>query len=326
MKYRKFGRTGWEVSELGYGMWGMGGQWGGTNDPEALASLHKAVELGVNFFDTAWIYGQGHSETLLGQLIKACPDKKLYVTTKIPPKKYPVKPEYKLEEVFTADHIVEYTRKSLVNLGLKSLDLTLLHFWNDTWSDDSRWQQAAKELKSWGLIKAFGISINKFQPENVLKAIKTGLIDAVEVVYNVFEQAPEDVLFPICRDLGVAVIARVPFDEGALTGTLTLDSKWPENDWRSVYFTPEVLKASVERAQALEKDIPAGMTMPEMALRFILSSNDVSTVIPGMRRMRNVESNVVAEEKGALNPELMEKLKNHRWNRGPKLVTVRSGS
>lgn len=318
MKYRKFGRTSWQVSELGYGMWGMGGQWGGTNDHEARASLHKAVEAGVNFFDTAWIYGNGHSETLLGQLIKDYPGKKLYVTTKIPPKKYPVKPEYTLDEVFPADRILEYTQKSLANLGLKSLDLTLLHFWNDDWAADSSWQQGAKELKNQGLVRAFGISINRFQPKNAIKAIKTGLIDAVEVVYNVFEQTPEDVLFPLCRELDVAVIARVPFDEGALTGTLTLDSKWPENDWRSVYFTPEVLKASVERAQRLKEDIPVGMTMPETALRFVLSNTDVSTVIPGMRKLKNVESNITAEEKGVLNQELMERLRHHRWDRGPR--------
>lgn len=295
----------------------MGGQWGGTNDAEALTSLRKGVELGVNFFDTAWIYGQGHSEQLLGQLIRDYPDKKLYVTTKIPPKnmKWPAKPEYKLADIFPTGHMLEYTEKSLVNFGLKSIDLTLLHVWDDTWADDPGWQQAAKELKSKGLIKAFGISINKFESENALKAIKTGLIDAVEVIYNIFEQAPEDKLFPLCREMGVAVIARVPFDEGALTGTLTLESKWPENDWRSTYFTPEVLKASVERAQALEKEIPEGMTMPELALRFILSNSDVSTVIPGMRQVKNVEANIAAEEKGVLDPEIIKKSRPHRWNR-----------
>ncbi len=165
------------------------------------------------------------------------------------------------------------------------------------------------------MIKAFGISINRFQPENAIKAIKTGLIDAVEVVYNIFEQAPEDKLFPLCREMGVAVIARVPFDEGALTGSLTLETKYPENDWRSTYFTPEVLKTNVQHTNKLKKDLPENITMPELALRFILSNSDVSTTIPGMRKEKNVIANVSSSEKGKLDQDLIQKLRGHRWDR-----------
>jgi aryl-alcohol dehydrogenase-like predicted oxidoreductase len=318
MRYRTFGRLNWQVSAIGYGMWGMGG-WTGSDDDESIRSLHRALELGCNFFDTAWAYGQGHSEKLLGGLVRARPDKKLYTATKIPPKnlKWPARREYTLDETFPPDHIRRYTELSLENLGLESIDLIQFHVWDDSWAEDERWQRAVADLKREDLIRAFGLSLNRWEPENALRALRTGLIDAVQVIYNIFDQNPEDELFPLCRELNVAVIARVPFDEGTLTGTLTLESKWPEEDWRSGYFNPENLKASVERAEALRSLIPPGMTMPEMALRFILANPDVSTIIPGMRRPRHVESNLAAGEAGPLEPALVEKLRPHRWVRRP---------
>ena len=318
MHYRTFGRTGWHVSEIGYGMWGMGG-WTGSEDEESLRSLQRAVELGCNFFDTAWAYGDGHSERLLGQLVRAHPDTRLYTATKIPPKnrKWPARPDDSLDDAFPPDHIREYTESSLKNLGLDSLDLIQFHVWDDTWAEDTRWQRAVDDLKREGLIQAIGVSINRWEPENAIRALRTGLIDAVQVIYNIFDQAPEDRLFPVCRELNVGVIARVPFDEGTLTGTLTLDSRWPEGDWRNSYFVPENLKASVERAEALRPLIPPGMTMPEMALRFILSNPEVSTIIPGMRKIKHVESNHAAGDKGPLSPEFVTRLRAHRWDRKP---------
>ena len=318
MRYRTFGRTDWQVSEIGYGMWGMGG-WSGSDDDESLRALNRAVELGCNFFDTAYAYGDGRSEKLLGQLVRAHPDKKLYNATKIPPKNrmWPAEPHFRIEDVFPPDYIREYTEKSLKNLGLDSVDLIQFHVWDDTWADDERWQKAVADLKREGLIRAFGISVDRWQPDNVIRALRTGLIDAVQVIYNIFDQNPEDELFLVCRELNVAVIARVPFDEGTLTGTLTLDTKFPEGDWRATYFVPENLKASVERAENLRPLIPPGMTMPEMALRFILSNPDVSTAIPGMRKTKHVESNIAASDKGGLDPELIQQLRAHRWDRKP---------
>jgi len=286
MKYRKFGRTGWEVSEIGYGMWGMAG-WTGSDDEESRRCLQRAVDLGCNFFDTAWAYGNGKSEALLGELVRANPDKKLYTATKIPPKnfKWPSKREYTVDDCFPPDHIEKYVESSLKNAGLDSFDLVQLHTWEDRWLEDDRWYKKMDELKSQGLFHAIGISINRWESWNGVKAVESGLIDAVQVIYNIFEQAPEDELFPACRKHNVAVIARVPFDEGTLTGTLTKDSKWPEGDWRNTYFVPENLIASVEHADALKPLLPEGMTMPEMALRFILSNTDVSTTIPGMRKL-----------------------------------------
>ncbi len=318
MRYRTFGRIGWQVSEVGYGMWGLGG-WSGSDDQESLRSLHRAVELGCNFFDTAWAYGDGRSERLLGQLVRAYPDRRLYTATKIPPKnrKWPAPPECSLEEAFPPDYIREYAERSLQNLGLDHIDLLQFHVWNDLWAEDRRWQHAMDDLKREGLIQAVGISINRWEPENALRTLRTGRIDAVQVIYNIFDQAPEDHLIPLCRDLSVAVIARVPFDEGTLTGTLTLDSRWPEGDWRNTYFVPENLKASVKRAEALRPLILPGRTMPEMALRFILSNPDISTVIPGMRKAAHVDANLSASDKGPLAPDLIQQLRAHRWDRRP---------
>jgi aryl-alcohol dehydrogenase-like predicted oxidoreductase len=309
---------GWQVSDIGYGMWGLAG-WTGSDDEASLQSLHRAVELGCNFFDTAWAYGSGHSEKLLGQLVRAYPDKKLYVASKIPPKnsKWPAEPEYSLDDCYPPDHIRRYVESSLSNLGLDQMDLIQFHTWDDSWAADTRWQRALDDLKREGLILASGISVDRWEPANVIQALRTGLIDAVQVIYNIFDQNPEDELFPVCRELNVGVIARVPFDEGTLTGTLTLDSKWPKGDWRNSYFVPENLKASVERAEALRPLIPADMTMPQMALRFILANPDVSTIIPGMRKLRNTEMNIATSDAGGLSPDLVQKLRAHRWDRKP---------
>jgi aryl-alcohol dehydrogenase-like predicted oxidoreductase len=195
MNYRTFGRTGWQVSDIGYGMWGMGG-WTGSDDEESLASLQKSVDLGCNFFDTAWIYGNGHSEKLLGNLIRKNPDKKLYLATKIPPKNlhYPARPDDILEESYPTEHIEEYVHKSLGNLGVEKLDLIQIHTWNDSWIENESWHKKLDELRSQGLISAIGISLNRWEPWNGVKTVKSGLIDSVQVVYYIFDQNPEDEL------------------------------------------------------------------------------------------------------------------------------------
>ena len=318
MRYREFGGTGWDVSEVGYGMWGMAG-WTGSADEESLASLERAIELGCNFFDTAYAYGDGHSERLLGEILRRHPDEPLYVATKIPPKnrRWPARAEYPLDDVFPSGYIREYAEKSLGNLGVETIDLLQFHVWNDRWADDERWQRAVEALKTEGLVRAIGISINRWEPANALRALDTGLIEAVQVVYNVFDQNPEDELFPACREKKIAVIARVPFDEGSLTGTLTKDARWPEGDFRNLYFRPENLIPTLEHVERLRPVVPPGMTMPELALRHILASPDVSTVIPGMRKLRHVEENLAASDKGPLSDELLTELRGHRWDRLP---------
>ncbi|MER3443116.1 MAG: aldo/keto reductase [Meiothermus sp.] len=318
MRHRTFGRLGWPVSEIGYGMWGLVG-WTGSDEAEVRQALQRAVDLGINFFDTAWAYGDGRSERMLGELVRANPGKKLWTASKIPAKnfRWPARAEYPLEETYPPDHIRRYTEWSLQNLGLPSLDLMQFHVWHDNWARDARWQREVEKLKEEGLVKAWGISINRWEPENALLALETGLIDAVQVIYNLFDQNPEDELFPRCRELGVAVIARVPFDEGSLTGTLTPDTTFPEGDWRNRYFSKENLIPTLERVERLKADLPEGMTLPKLALRFILQNPDVSTVIPGMRRVRHVEANAAVSGLEPLPEDLMARLRKHRWVRRP---------
>jgi aryl-alcohol dehydrogenase-like predicted oxidoreductase len=318
MEYRTFGRTGWKVSEVGYGMWGMAG-WTGSESEEVNRALDRSVELGCNFFDTAWGYGEGLSEQILNALIKRHSEKKLYVATKVPPKnrKWPSKPEFKLEDVFPADYIVEYTEKSLQNLGVETIDLQQFHVWEDGWAQQDEWKEAITKLTQQGKVQAWGVSVNRWEPNNCLDTLQTGLIDAVQVIYNIFDQAPEDKLFPLCRELNIGVIARVPFDEGTLTGTMTKETTFPAGDWRASYFVPENLHSSIEHADALKPLLPQGMSLPEMALRFILSNRDVATTIPGMRKLRNVEANMSVSDGKGLPQDLLKELKNHRWDREP---------
>jgi len=322
MNKRQFGRTGWQVSEIGYGMWGMAG-WKGSNDEESLASLQQAVDLGCTFFDTAHDYGDGHSEKLLGELIRANrisnPDKKLYTASKVPPKnqQWPSQRAFALRDCFPADHIQRYVESSLNNSGLDSFDLMHLHTWEDSWLKDQQWFDKLSELKSQGLIHAIGISINRWEPWNGVEAVQSGLVDAVQCIYNIFDQNPEDELLPACAEHDVAFIARVPFDEGTLTGTLSKETTWPEGDWRATYFVPENLHRSVDHAEALRPLIPAGMDMAELAMRFILADARVSTIIPGMRKSAHVAGNMACSDKGPLPAELQSELKKHRWDREP---------
>ena len=316
MALRKFGRTGWDVGEVGYGMWGMGA-WSGSEDAESLGSLQRAINLGCNFFDTAWVYGDGHSEKLLGKILQANPRKKIYVATKVPPKTmaWPAPADSSLDGSYPPQHITEFVDKSLQNLGLETMDLIQLHTWNDDWVEDLRIGPALAKLKRSGKVCAVGLSLNRWQPWNGVKAVRAGFVDAVQVVYNIFDQNPEDELFPACREKNVAVIARVPFDEGSLTGTLTLESKWADGDWRNRYFSGGNLQETLKRVDALNPLLKDGITLPELALRFILSNPDVSTTIPGMRKTRNVEANIAAGEKGALPANVLVELRKHRWDR-----------
>ncbi len=318
MQYRRFGRTGWNVSEIGYGMWGMA-EWTGSEDAESIASLQRAVDLGCDFFDTAWAYGDGHSEQLLGKILRANPGKRLYTATKVPPKnrKWPARREYSLDDCYPPEYIEEYVDKSLGNLGVKTLDLIQLHTWEDKWLDDKRLLPVIEKLRSREKVRAFGLSLNRWEPWNGVRAVRNGVVDAVQVIYNIFDQNPEDELFPACREKDVAVIARVPFDEGSLTGSLTLESKWPAGDWRSTYFVAENLKATVARVDELKQIRRGGISMAEMALRFILDNKDVSTIIPGMRRTANVETNVAASDRGPLPEPVQAELRKHRWDRTP---------
>jgi aryl-alcohol dehydrogenase-like predicted oxidoreductase len=275
--------------------------------------------LGCNFFDTAWAYGNGHSEKLLGGLVRANPDKKIFVATKIPPKNlaWPSRREFTLDDCFPPGHLDQYIHSSLENLGLPSFDLIQFHTWEDSWLEDDRWVKKIDDLRHQDLFRAVGISLNRWEPWNGVRAVQSGLVDTVQVIYNIFDQNPEDELIPACAAMDVGLIARVPFDEGTLTGTLTLESQWPQGDWRNTYFVPQNLSSSLVRVEALRPLVPRGMAMAEMAMRFILNNPTVSTIIPGMRKVQNVEANLGASDKGPLPVDLHMELRKHRWDRTP---------
>lgn len=316
MEYRRLGRTEFRVSVMGHGLWGMG-SWLDSDDDQSRRALQTAVDHGCNFFDTAWAYGEGKSDRLLGELLRANPQHRLFVAAKVPPKnlKWPASPTDALAEVFPPDHIVRFTETIRKNVGVDCIDLLQLHVWDDAWADNPSWSDTVATLKRDGWIKAFGLSLNRWEPWNGIRAIRTGLVDTVQVIYNVFDQAPEDELFATCREYDVGVIARVPLDEGSLGGAFTAETRFPEGDWRQRYFGPENLPETVERVAALRRILPDGMTLPEMALRFVLANSDVATVIVGMRSLKHVSANLAVSDGCGLSSELIEALRAHRWDR-----------
>jgi aryl-alcohol dehydrogenase-like predicted oxidoreductase len=318
MKYRKLGRTGLDVSDMAHGLWGMSG-WSGSEDRESLDALQMAVDQGCNFFDTAWAYGEGKSDALLGQIMARNRGKRLYAASKIPPMndKWPALPSYKYQEVFPARHVLKYADLIRQKLGADSIDVLQFHVWDDSWSNEREFQETVEKLKKDGTIRFFGLSLNRWEPGNGTNAIRTGLVDVVQVIYNIFDQSPEDELFPVCQEFNIGVIARVPLDEGSLGGKMTRDTKFPAGDWRAGYFNAKNLNETMNRVDTLKKILPAGMTLPQMALRFILSNPVVSTTITGMRRPAHVKENLATSDAGPLDATLLKELKKHRWDRKP---------
>jgi aryl-alcohol dehydrogenase-like predicted oxidoreductase len=318
MRNRKLGSTGFEVSELGYGAWGIGGaQWKGGTDDESVRALHRAIELGVNFIDTALAYGDGHSERLVGGVVRET-KQKIYVATKVPPKNqlWPAQPGIGIEQVFPYGYIMKCTEKSLRNLGIDIIDLQQLHVWNPEWIACEDWRRAFEDLKKSGKVRAVGVSINDHQPDSALDLVNTGLIDTVQVIYNIFDQSPERNLFPLAQERNVGVIARVPFDEGSLTGSITADTQFEHDEFRAFYFRGDRKREVVEHVKALEAGLRnVDDTLAEVALRFCLSHPAVGTVIPGMRRVASVEANTAAVVKGPLDGGVREELKHHAWDK-----------
>jgi len=318
MNYRKLGRTGYDVSEIGYGGWGIGGaMWGGADDQESLRALHRAIELGVNFIDTALSYGDGHSEQLVGAVVRERPER-IYAATKIPPKNglWPARPGIPIEEAFPYRYILECAEKSLAHLGMERIDLLQFHVWNPEWDANEEWKRAVEDLKRDGKVAHFGVSVNDYQPESVLETIESGLIDTVQVIYNIFDQRAREKLFPACRRLDIGVIARVPLDEGGLTGKIDESAQFPDGDFRRYYWTAERRRELVRRLRDIEEAAgPGRLPLPELALRFCLAPAEVSAVIPGMRKLHNVEANCAVSGKAPLDDALLKRLEDRQWIR-----------
>ena len=321
MNTRAFGRSGLPVSEIGFGAWGIGkSMWIGADDAESMRALDRALDLGVNFIDTALGYGRGHSESLVGQVVRERGGEgQVLVATKVPPKNllWPARRGVPVSLCFPAGHITACAERSLYNLGLERIDLLQLHTWQDEYLDQQGgWAEALGKLKEQGKVRLVGISINDHDPGSALRAVRSGIFDSVQVIYNVFDQSPEAELFPLCRQQGVAVIARVPFDEGGLTGKVTPDTSFPDGDFRNHYFQGHRKREVYERAQAIEAIRGReASSLAELALRFCLSHEAVATVIPGMRTVRHVESNASVSDGRTLSPALREDLRAHAWPR-----------
>jgi aryl-alcohol dehydrogenase-like predicted oxidoreductase len=322
VRTRRFGRLGWPVGEIGYGMWGIAGGeggWTGADDALGMESLALAASNGCNFFDTAWIYGRGHSERMAQRLVATHQNERVKVATKIAPanRQWPSRRGDRFEDIYPREYLRDAMAQSLRNLQTERIDLMQFHVWEDEWIEDPGFHAIVDEWRGQNLVEGIGLSLNRWEPWNGLRAVASGLIDAVQVIYNIFDQGPEDELLPLCREKQVAVIARVPFDEGSLTGNLSYESSWPEGDWRNSYFVPENLHASVDRANKLRSLLPEGETMAGLALRFILANPDVAVVIPGMRNLKHVIANLAASGKESLTLDLLTALKSHRWDRTP---------
>jgi len=318
MKHRTLGRTGQKISEIGYGGWGIGKSWWGpTDDAESILALHKAIELGVTFFDTAYVYGDGHSEQLIAQAVQKT-GVEAFIATKCPPKNmiWPASSDTPLEEAFPEDWIIHCTEKSLSELRTDCVDLQQFHVWTDAWVNLEEWKNAVDKLKKQGKIRWFGVSINDFEPESALELVASGLVDTIQVIYNLFEQAPDDQLFPLCQKMNVGVIARVPLDEGGLSGALTPTTKFSEDDFRSKYFAGKRLKETCEHVEQLKPLLgPYAPTIPALALKFVLAHPAVSVVIPGMRKYSHVIENTRVSNQLELPTVVLEELYKHAWKR-----------
>ncbi|HLJ89593.1 MAG TPA: aldo/keto reductase [Candidatus Angelobacter sp.] len=318
MKLRKLGRTGFEVSEMAHGLWGMG-SWPDSSDTESRNSLQLAVNLGCNFFDTAWAYGEGKSDGLLGEALQNNKTKRLYAASKIPPlnRKWPASSKDAYTDVFPQSHVLRYADQIREKLQADTIDVLQFHVWDDTWVENREFHETVELLKKNGVVRSFGLSLNRWEPGNGIRALRTGLVDAVQVIYNIFDQDPEDELFPVCRELNIGVIARVPLDEGGLSGKLTADTKFAKGDWRAGYFNPENLRATLARVEKLNELLSDSMTLPELALRFILSNPVVTTIIVGMRKEDHIRQNLALSGAGPLDAVLLAELRKHRWERRP---------
>ena len=315
---RTLGRTGLEVSELGYGAWGISQrEWIGAEDGESLRALHRAIELGVTFVDTALAYGNGHSEELVGRVVRESSET-VVVATKVPPRnnEWPARPGVAVEDVFPGYWIAACADRSLANLGVDTIDVLQLHVWDRGWVGRGDWEETVERLKADGKIRFFGVSINDHEPDAALPLVAAGLADSLQLIFNVFDQSPADELFAATAAADVGVIVRVPFDEGGLTGKVTPETTFPDGDFRTEYFGGGRKQETWERVNAIAADLGVPLDrLPEIALRFCISHPAVSTVIPGMRSVRNVEANAAAVELGPLSAAELEVLRRHAWAR-----------
>ncbi len=319
MKYRTFGKTDWQVSEIGYGAWAIGGGWGPQEDRDSLAALHKALDLGVNFIDTAAGYGNGHSEKLIGQVLKERGDNEVYVATKTPAKPggpWPPSPYCRWDDRYPEDYLRENVEERLRLLGAEAIDILQLHTWTRAWNADPKPLEILDAMKKEGKIRAIGISTPEHDQNCAIDLMRSGLIDSVQVIYNIFEQEPAAQILPVAQQTGTGIIVRVAFDEGVLTGKYTADTTFPKGDFRRGYFAGDRMERAVRRVEKIKEDMAdTGRTMPQIALGFVLNHPAVSTVIPGIRSVAQAEANTAVSDLDPLPQPVIETLQKHNWRR-----------
>lgn len=315
MQYRNFGNTGVQVSEIGYGTWAMGAMWGPRDDARAVATLRQGVEQGIDFIDTAWVYGQGHAEALIAQAFPRRAERP-FIATKCPPQNLAWPAKGGANETFPAAHLLAMTEKSLEKLRSDHVDLQQLHVWRNEWLHEGDWLEAVQKLKQTGKIRFFGISINDHQADSALEAVASGLIDSVQVIFNLFDQSARVRLFPLCLEKKVGVIVRVPLDEGGLSGTLTPNTQFHPKDWRRLYFQGERLRETCERAAEFNFLIRGEIkSLAQAALKFCLAEQAVSTVIVGMRQPQHLEENIVVSDFSEFSSEELKRAYALAWPR-----------
>lgn len=321
MNNRVLGTTGYEISEIGFGSWGLGGDdWRGVQDADARAAIAEAIRQGVNFFDTALAYGDGHSERMIARVLREEEARsRVVVATKIPPLNYewPGDGAKAIGEIFPPQHILACVEKSCQHLEVDALQIEQLHVWHDAWLANPEWEEtyyAMTRLREQGKVLHWGISVNDHAPETALRILKDPLFESAQVIYNIYERAPEQTIFSMARSGPLGIIARVPLDEGALTGTIKADTAFLDGDWRKNYFRGNRKAEAARRVEALDYLLgEEATTVSELALRFCLSSPAVTTVIPGMRRAEHVRANTAVSDGRILSRMMLSELKKHSW-------------
>ena len=317
MKTRPFGKTGLDVSEIGFGAWAIGGGWGAQSEDESIAALHRAIDLGVNFIDTAEGYGNGKSERIIAKIL-ADRSEEIIVATKTPPSPgpWPPSPYCQWEDRYPEAYLRKNVEERLRNLGTDCLDLLQLHTWTRAWNRDPQPFEILRQLKQEGKIKAVGISTPEHDQNAVIGLMRGGWVDSVQVIYNLFEQEPVAELLPVAKECGIGIIVRVAFDEGVLTGKYTADMQFPKDDFRSNYFAGDRLARAVARVEKIRADVEdSGYTLPQIALKFPLMHEAVSTVIPGIRNLAQADANCAVSGLPDIPDELMLRLRAHNWLR-----------
>jgi aryl-alcohol dehydrogenase-like predicted oxidoreductase len=320
MQYRTFGRTGWQVSEIAFGAWQLGGDWGAADDEASIDTLLYAFEQGINFVDTAELYGRGHSETVIGQALRRWNDSKIYVATKAQPTVWPDPDDdgAQMSGRYPEWHLRANVENSLRRLGVERIDLFQLHAWIASGVQSLDWLETLNALRIEGKIDQIGVSIRDFRPQDGVDLAALGLVASQQVIFNLFEQTPASELFPAGQASQTAFIARVPLDSGSLVGHWTADTyaQWVPGSVPFQMFQGDRFALTLQRVQGLkELCAPYYPTLAEAAMRYALANQAVSTVIPGMTNRAEVDMNVAYSDGGQFPSELADALPPHAWVR-----------